>query len=365
MTDPLTLTTQLIALRTDAGNTPALHAAMDLVTEALADFTIESFASNGSRSILAFVGPTRPARFGVLLNGHVDVIPGIPSMYRALIDGDRLSGVGSVDMKANLAVLVDVFRRTARHTPYPLGIQIVSDEELGGFDGTRYQRDQGVMADVVLSGETTQFDIVHQAKGIAWYRCHIPGTTAHGAYPWRGDNALLNAQQFIARVLTRFPIPAPDAWVTTVNVAGIETHNFAFNKVPDAVTVRLDVRFVPADRDQLTATLTGFMPAGGSIEQIVDESPLDTPTTHPALQLLKRMTEEVLGTPVAFRGAMGSSDARHYAHTGAACIEYGPYGQGIASDEELTSIAGLRQYGTILERFLRGYTPALTNGAKP
>jgi succinyl-diaminopimelate desuccinylase len=221
-----------------------------------------------------------------------------------------------------------------------------------------------VLADVVLSGETTQFDIIHQAKGIAWYRCHIPGTTAHGAYPWRGDNALLIAQQFIARMLTRFPIPAPNAWVTTVNVAGIDTHNFAFNKVPDAVTVSLDVRFIPADRDTLALILQELLPADGTFEQLVDESPLDTPADHPALHALKTSTEAVLGKPVAFRAAMGSSDARHYAQTGAACIEYGPFGTGIASDDEHTSIAGLRQYSTILERFLRDYVPTTNKGTE-
>jgi succinyl-diaminopimelate desuccinylase len=364
MTDPLTLATHLIALRTDAGNAQALDAAMDLVVAALGGFTIEHFEREGSRSLLAYVGPTRPERFGVLLNGHVDVIPGNPSLYQATIDGDRLSGVGSVDMKANLAVLIDVFCLNARQTRFPLGLQIVSDEELGGFNGTRYQMEHGVLADVVLSGETTQFDIIHQAKGIAWYRCHIPGTTAHGAYPWRGDNALLIAQQFIARMLTRFPIPAPNAWVTTVNVAGIDTHNFAFNKVPDAVTVSLDVRFIPADRDTLALILQELLPADGTFEQLVDESPLDTPADHPALHALKTSTEAVLGKPVAFRAAMGSSDARHYAQTGAACIEYGPFGTGIASDDEHTSIAGLRQYSTILERFLRGYVPTTNKGTE-
>ena len=83
---------------------------------------------------------------------------------------------------------------------------------------------------------------------------------------------------------------------------------------------------------------------------------METSPDHAALTLLKCTTEAVLGTPVTFRPAMGSSDARHYATTGAACIEFGPLGHGIATPDESTSIHGLGLYRTILERFLMDYS---------
>lgn len=356
MTDPLTLACQLIELRTDPDNTPALAAALAIVAAELSDFTVEYFERAGAHSLLAYVGQTRPVRFGVLLNGHVDVIPGDPAHYHAHVAGDRLSGIGAVDMKANLAVLIDVFRRCAHQTKYPLGLQIVSDEEVGGFNGTLLQRESGVMADVVLSGESTGFDIVNRAKSISWYRCTIRGTTAHGAYPWQGTNALLLAQAFIDRLLTQFPTPTSNAWCTTVNVAGIDTHTFAFNKVPDTVTVSLDIRSTPGDHATLPMVLAALLPEGATIETVVDEPAMETTPDHAALTLLKITTEAVLGTPVTFRPAMGSSDARHYATTGAACIEFGPLGHGIATPDESTSIHGLGLYRTILEKFLMDYS---------
>jgi succinyl-diaminopimelate desuccinylase len=356
MTDPLTLACQLIELCTDPDNTPALAAALAIVAAELGGFTIEYFERAGAHSLLAYVGQTRPVRFGVLLNGHVDVIPGDPAHYHAHVAGDRLSGIGAVDMKANLAMLIDVFRRCAHQTKYPLGLQIVSDEEVGGFNGTLLQRESGVTADVVLSGESTGFDIVNRAKSISWYRCTIRGTTAHGAYPWQGTNALLLAQAFIDRLLTQFPTPTSNAWYTTVNVAGIDTHTFAFNKVPDTVTVSLDIRSTPGDHATLPMVLAALLPEGATIETVVDEPAMETSPDHAALTLLKITTEAVLGTPVTFRPAMGSSDARHYATTGAACIEFGPLGHGIATPDESTSIHGLGLYRTILERFLMDYS---------
>lgn len=88
---------------------------------------------------------------------------------------------------------------------YPFALQVVSDEEIGGFDGTMLQIEQGVRADFVISGETTQFNVVNQAKGIVWLKVHAQGVPAHGAYPWRGQNALHMLTDAWQRIATAFP----------------------------------------------------------------------------------------------------------------------------------------------------------------
>ena len=45
---------------------------------------------------------------------------------------------------------LEVSRRLAARTPYPLGLQLVTDQEIGGFDGTRLPVEEGVRAGFVV-----------------------------------------------------------------------------------------------------------------------------------------------------------------------------------------------------------------------
>ena len=175
----------LIAMRTDPDNRPELNRALDYVKGQLEGFTVECFERSGATSILAYRGDVRPEKFKIILNGHLDVIPGKDWQYEARVEGDRMYGVGSMDMKTNDCVMLEVFRDMADKVPYPLGLQIVTDEEIMGFNGTGYQVEEGVKADFVIAGETTQFDIVSKSRGILEFKVTAHGTTAHGAYPWR------------------------------------------------------------------------------------------------------------------------------------------------------------------------------------
>lgn len=354
MIDVDALTAQLIALRTDAGNHEALQHALELIVQQLpVPLTVEWFTRNGHRSFLAYTAKNRPDTFRIIFNGHVDVIPGKPHHYRATRVDDRLYGVGALDMKANLAVMCAVFADMVHQVPYPLALQVVSDEEIGGFDGTKLQIEQGVRADFVISGETTQFHVVNQAKGIVWLKLHAKGTTAHGAYPWRGQNALSLLMAAWQRIAETFPVPTTEAWTTTVNLARIETSNVAFNKVPDDAQMWLDVRCVPADAQHVVARIRACVGAWCTLEVITDEPALDVAVTHPDIRRLQAAVAAIHGAPAPLAAAQGSSDARHFVRVGCAGVEFGPVGGGIASDEEWTSVQGLRDYAHILRRFLQ------------
>lgn len=351
-TEILKLSERLIALKTDPDNRKELGKALSLIERELKGFTVEKFDRNGCKSILVHNRRQRPKRFTVLLNGHLDVIPGKDFQYNPVIKGPRLYGVGSMDMKSNVACLVAAFKDVARTVTYPLGLQIVTDEEVGGFEGTLYQIKRGVKADFVIAGEATQFNIVNQAKGVLWLKVSKKGKTAHGAYPWRGRNAILEMNSALQDLLQRFPIPNEQAWVSTVNVSRIETSNLSFNKVPDDCSVMLDVRFIPKDAKSILRRVKSAFPKGFTFKVVAQEPALDVPESNYFLKALKRITEESTRKPVSFYGAQGSSDARHFTRIGCAGVEFGPIGKGIGTDSEWVSIPSLEKYREILNRFL-------------
>lgn len=350
----LPFTKKLIAIKSNPDNQPALAEALSLVTDRLKKYTIEKFERNGAKSILVYNTGKRPRKFTVILNGHLDVIPGKVGQYQAKVKGDRLYGVGSMDMKANVVSMITAFEAVADKVNYPLALQLVTDEEVGGFDGTKYQIEKGVRADFVIAGESTDFNIKNQAKGIIWLKVLATGQTAHGAHPWRGDNAISKMSEFVEKLRKNYPVPQKESWVSTVNVANIKTTNEAFNKVPDVCELWLDVRYIPEEGKKIINNLKRLMPKGLTMEIIANEPALNTLATDSYLQILKTVTEKVTKKKVKILSANGSSDARHFALVGCPGIEFGPIGGDIASDREWVDMPSLETFTVILEKFLLG-----------
>jgi succinyl-diaminopimelate desuccinylase len=350
--DTLTLAKQFIAIRSDPENRTELNRILTIACSELRGFSKEIFERNGVRSVLFFNSRRRPSRFKVLLNGHLDVIPGKSRHYTPTVVKNRLYGVGAMDMKSNVACLINVFKTLAGRVSYPLGLQLVTDEEIGGFDGTKLQVEKGVRADFVIAGESTNFDIVTKAKGVLLLKIHCKGKTAHGAYPWRGKNALLKMNSFIAMLFKKFPVPNKQQWRSSFNLSRIETTNRSFNKVPDDCIAWLDIRFIPEDKDQILKTIKRMLPNGFRLEIVAHEPALEVAARNKYVQCLQSTSKKFNRKKVRLYGAQGTSDARHFTRVGCAGVEFGPIGGGIGTDREWVSIPSLQIYERILSDFL-------------
>ncbi len=350
--DILSLTKKFVAIQSNPDNTVALQKILALALSHLKGYTVEHFTHKGVHSALIYNTPKRPKKFTVLLNGHLDVIPGKKEQYAPRIQGKRLYGVGAMDMKANVSCLIYAFKAVANKVDYPLALQLVTDEEVGGFYGTKYQIEKGVRADFVIAGEPTNFDIVNRAKGVLWLRITAKGKTAHGAYPWRGGNAIWHMHEFLAALKLQYPTPKKQEWVTTVNLSSINSANTTFNKIPDDCVALLDIRYIPEDAKSILRNIRTLLPKQLKLEVIANEPALSTASTNKHIALLERIGGQVIKKKIILRGAQGSSDARHYKRVGCAGIEFGPIGAGIGSDNEWVDIPSLLKYEKIIRDFL-------------
>lgn len=346
------LTKKFISIKSTANNTKALDKILDLALSCLEGYTIEQFEHNGIKSALIYNTKKRPKKFKIILNGHLDIIPGKEDQYIPKIKGNRLYGVGSMDMKANVACLIMVFKEVADKVSYPLGLQLVTDEEIGGDNGTKYQIEKGVRADFVIAGEPTNFDIVHKAKGVLQVKVFTKGKTAHGAYPWKGENAIWKMNEFFNALKKKYPVPNRETWKTTVNVSRIGTSNQAFNKIPDDCVSQLDVRFVSEEMDTIKKSLQQLLPKMVAFDVVAYEPALFTDKNNEFVKLLEEIIRHTIGKNIRLRGAHGSSDARHFARVNCSGIEFGPIGGGIGSDHEWVGISSLEKYYRILKKFL-------------
>jgi succinyl-diaminopimelate desuccinylase len=65
---------------------------------------------------------------------------------------------------------------------------------VGGRDGTWHQLQRGVRSQFVIIGETSGLRIVTESKGIVSVTLQAAGRSAHSAYQWLGDNALVKLE---------------------------------------------------------------------------------------------------------------------------------------------------------------------------
>lgn len=342
----------LIKLKTDPDNLKELAKALDYVKKILKDYTIEDFESNKSKSILVYNCAKRPEKFDLLINCHLDIIPGKDFQYTPRIKGDKLFGVGAMDMKGNLAAAMLAFKHACKNLDKKIAIQFVTDEEIGGFYGTKYQIQQGLKTNFVLATEPTNFDIVHEAKGILQLEISHIGETAHGAYTWKGENSVVRLQKLLTKILKKYPIPKKAHGKTTVNVASFNSDNQSFNKVPDSASIKLDIRFEPKEYSKILNKFEKLIGDEFKIDIYAFEAPLDVPKKNPYLQLLKKITEKQINKKIKFYRANGSSDSRHFTKVNTPGIEFGPIGHGIGCDDEWVSISSLVDYYYIIKEFI-------------
>jgi succinyl-diaminopimelate desuccinylase len=359
VTDLVGRAAELIAIRSTADRPADLRRALDLVLDFVGPgFTVERFEPRGKPSALVYPGAQRP-HFRVILNAHLDVVPGADEQFRARREGDRLVGRGAHDMKVAALVLAAVFRETAPELPYPIGLQLLTDEEVGGYDGTAHQIAAGVTGDFVVIGEQSDLRVVAESKGIAQVRLHATGVAAHAAYPWLGENALLILTGALDRIMRRYPVPAAEQWSTTVTVARIETTNQAVNQVPAQASAWLDIRFPPEDesfagrgRDEVAAYLRSL--AGDIVDVQVD-------SLGPPHFADPGCAEVVLLREVARSGDLlrkhGAADGRFYSERGVNAVIFGPGGEGQHGPDEYLDLSTVGPYHDALVAFLRRLEP--------
>lgn len=350
------LTKKFISIKSTPENSKALEAILNLALSSLKEYTIERFEHKGIKSALIYNARRRPKKFKIILNGHLDIIPGKEYQYTPYIKRNRLYGVGAMDMKASTACLIMSFKEIANKINYPLALQLVTDEEIGGFNGTKHQIDKGVKADFCIVGESTALNIENKAKGVLWVKISTKGKSAHGAYPWKGENAIWKMCYFLNQLEKKYPSPKKEKWATTVNLANIETKNKTFNKIPDYCESWLDVRYVPEDSVNIVNNLKKLLPKEFNLTIIIKEPALSTDENNHYLKLLKTTIKQTTKKQVRILCANGSSDARHFARIDCPAIEFGPSGGGMGTDNEWVDISSLEKYYQILKNFLISLT---------
>ncbi|MFP3920729.1 MAG: M20 family metallopeptidase [Dichotomicrobium sp.] len=209
--------------------------------------------SEGRPNLIARIGGNadKPA---LCLTGHTDVVPlGAKDWsfdpFCGEIEGDRLLGRGSTDMKGGVAAIVGAAVALADRLDGTPGLELVitADEETG-TNGARMLARQRLLgrAGAIVVAEPTANALWLGHKGVLRFDALARGVTAHSAMPEEGVNAIYKATRAINALQTfDFTVPAhPVLGAPTLNVGWIEG-GLNVNSVPDRAAFGVDIRVIP------------------------------------------------------------------------------------------------------------------------
>jgi succinyl-diaminopimelate desuccinylase len=320
---------------------------------------------------MAEIGPPDAATT-VVLEGHLDVVPGHDEQFQPRLEGDRLFGRGAYDMKGALACMLLALTDLRDSTKVRVRLGIVPDEESEEEDerGGDLLVDSGFVGDFAITGEPTDMHVGVAAKGVLAMRLEIAGRAAHGARPWLGDNAILRAVE-VFRGIESLPFASQSSELfdrPSINLGRISGGD-ALNKVPDTCFIDVDVRYLPEQNpDEILAQVREL--PGADVVSTFNRRPV---TVDPDSAFVRALCEaaaphhdgEVRGI-----GRDGASDAVSFIRVGVPAVEFGPIGAGHHGPEEWVSVSSLRSYRQAIADFVNrlplepaGRGPASEGGA--
>ena len=254
--DAVQLTRKLLEFNTinPPGNEEACARFLgDLLQNAGFRVDYSSFAATRT-SLIARIGSPR-SKPPLGFTGHIDTVPLGAAPWKqhafgASLEGGKLYGRGSSDMKSGIAAFVVAALRLAEQLKNGPGVTLVitADEETGCQGALHLIKKPELLGQVValLIGEPTANYPLLGHKGALWFEVVTRGVTAHGSMPERGVNAVYAAAEAILK-LRDFRFDEPEHALMgrpTLNV-GTVRGGLNVNSVPDEATVGVDVRSVP------------------------------------------------------------------------------------------------------------------------
>jgi acetylornithine deacetylase len=182
----------------------------------------------------------------VLLNSHHDTVKAGASWqydpFGAVLEGDKLIGLGSNDAGASAVSLLATFMYfQGRPNAFNLICAITAEEEISGANGIRSVLPEFGKIDLGIVGEPTGMNLAIAEKGLLVLDCTAHGKTGHAARD-EGENALYKALDDI-QWLRSFQFPKVSSLLgpvkTTVTQISAGTQH---NVVPDRCQFVVDVR---------------------------------------------------------------------------------------------------------------------------
>lgn len=321
------------------------------------------------------------------LHGHVDVVSPNPlekwtkSPWGGEVEGNKLYGRGSADMKAGL-----ISNWFALKTLLDLDIQLkgtvqlhsVIEEEAGGGGGALACLEEGYVTDGFISTEPHNLHVTVAHAGIMYFKVKVIGKTAHAGLAHEGVNAISKMYK-IYQALERLD-----------QKRAKETHFELFNKgsgqsvhlnpgtlhagdwvsnVPGQAVLECRIGFIPGeDRNSIKQLIYETIENVAREDEWLKENPPKIEwfgwSTEPWYQDPKHEFVEsfiqtasaILGKQVEIIGRASGNDARFTQYYSKPGICFGPAGRNIHGPDEFVELDSVVKVAKVLATYIVEWT---------
>mgnify|MGYP003332639336 FL=1 len=343
--------------------------------KAVAEYVVASLAEVGITSkiyesapnrcnVIANIEGTDTTRPGLVLHGHLDVVPVAAEEWSvdpfgAVIKDGAIWGRGAVDMKNMDAMILAIVRHWARNgikPPRNIVLAFFADEEAGSIYGSRWMAKEHpeVFANcnqaisecggysVTLANGKRIYMIETAEKGINWMKLTAVGQAGHGSFI-NNENPVTRISEAVAKIgnyqwpqtytaaakdlftgisqalgkplgsdyrefLVEIPSVARMIAATLQNTANptMLDAGYKTNVIPREAHAVVDGRFLPGHEESLLSTIQEIVGPDIKVEIMTRDKALEAPFEGPLVEAMKnailKLDPEALPVPYLMSG---------------------------------------------------------------
>ncbi len=314
--DGAALTAQLVDTPSVSGEEGPLTDAIEGALRSLPQLTVH----RDGNAIVARTTLGRAER--VILAGHVDTVP-VAGNLPSRVEGSRLYGCGTTDMKSGLAVqlrLAASLTSPSRDVTYVFyDCEEVAADRNGLLRLSRHSPEL-LAGDFAVRREPSSGEVEGGCQGTLRAEVTVPGQRAHTARSWMGRNAIHEAGA-VLDVLRAYTPRQPEVdglrYHEGLNAVGIRG-GVAGNVVPDECAVTVNYRFAPDLTGEQAAEFVRSVFSAWPVTVLDVADGARPGLGRPAAA---EFVKVVGGTP---RAKLGWTDVARFSALGIPAVNYGP-----------------------------------------
>jgi acetylornithine deacetylase len=293
----------------------------------------------------------------LILNAHTDTVgvAGMTDPFTARLEGGRLYGRGSYDMKGSLAAcMLAVAEATRSRLRGDVVLTAVSDEEFASVGSEAIAA--SIAADAAIVTEPTEMEIAIAHRGFVHLEIETNGRAAHGSRPHLGIDAIAKMGRVLVGIQeldSRLRADPTHKYVGSGSVhASLIEGGQEYSSYPARCVLQAERRTIPGESVELAEReIRALLDDAGEsdpqfsadVRVLASREPFEVAEDAEVVAIVRRCAARVLGSETAVVGVSYWADSALLAVAGIPTVLFGPRGEGAHAEVEWVDLASLEQ----------------------